>query len=196
MGKIIVLRLGHRIVRDKRVTTHVILTARALGASETIISGERDDNLIMKLEKLIGKWGGEFKVSFKEDWKKTIEEWMSKGGKIIHLTMYGINLPEIIDEVRRVWSQNDIMVIVGSQKVPREVYELADYNIAVSNQPHSEVAALAIFLDWLQQGRELTKEFHKPKLKIVPQKHGKKVIRIENKIDINPRKTEKQNRGR
>ena len=166
MGKIIVLRLGHRIVRDKRVTTHVILTARALGANETIISGERDDNLIMKLEKFIEKWGGEFKISFKEDWKKAIEEWRSKGGKIVHLTMYGINLPEIIDEVRRVWSQNDIVVIVGSQKVPREVYELADYNIAITNQPHSEVAALAIFLDWLQQGRELTREFHNPKLKI------------------------------
>lgn len=196
MGKITVLRIGHRIIRDKRVTTHVVLTARAFGASEIIISGERDDQLIMKLEKFIEKWGGEFKISFKEEWRRTIEEWKKNGGKIIHLTMYGINLPEIIEEVRKAWSQNDIMIIVGSEKVPREVYELADYNIAISNQPHSEVAALAIFLDWLQEGKELTKQFDKPKIKIIPQKHGKKAIRIENEIDINPRKTQKQNRGR
>ncbi|MCG7848715.1 MAG: tRNA (cytidine(56)-2'-O)-methyltransferase, partial [ANME-2 cluster archaeon] len=30
---IVVLRLGHRPERDQRVTTHVGLTARALGAS-------------------------------------------------------------------------------------------------------------------------------------------------------------------
>ncbi|MHC1589292.1 MAG: RNA methyltransferase, partial [Methermicoccaceae archaeon] len=34
-------------------------------------------------------------------------------------------------------------------KVPREVYELSDYNVAVGNQPHSEVAALAVMLDRL-----------------------------------------------
>ncbi len=179
MGRIIVLRLGHRIVRDKRVTTHVILTARAFGADGIIISGERDDNLIRKLEKFIDKWGGEFKIKFEEEWRETIKEWKNNGGKVIHLTMYGINLPDIIDDVRREWMQNDIMIIVGSQKVPREVYDLAEYNIAVSNQPHSEIAALAVFLDWLQQGKELTKEFHKAKLRIIPQKNGKKVIRLE-----------------
>ncbi|MEM2559139.1 MAG: tRNA (cytidine(56)-2'-O)-methyltransferase, partial [Nitrososphaerota archaeon] len=97
---------------------------------------------------------------------------------IIHLTMYGVNLPDVIEELRRIWDQNNIMIIVGSQKVPREVYELADYNIAVSNQPHSEVAALAILLDWLFQGRELSKEFPNAELRIVPQLHGKKVIRL------------------
>lgn len=180
MGRITVLRLGHRIVRDERVTTHVILTARAFGADEIVISGERDDSLIMKLEKFIEKWGGEFKIGFREGWKKIIEEWKERGGKVIHLTMYGVNLPDIIDDVRKAWMENDIMIVVGSQKVPREVYGLADYNIAVSNQPHSEVAALAVFLDWLHHGEELTKEFHKAKLKIIPQRNSKKVIKLKN----------------
>lgn len=180
MGRISVLRLGHRIVRDKRLTTHVILTARAFGADEVIVSGEKDDSSIFKLKKFAEKWGGEFKISFDEDWKKTVKRWKENGGKVIHLTMYGVNIPDVIEELRRIWGQNDIMIIVGSQKVPREVYELADYNVAVSNQPHSEVAALAILLDWLQQGKELVKEFHKPKLKIIPQKHSKKVIKVEN----------------
>lgn len=180
MRRICVLRLGHRIIRDKRLTTHVILTARAFGADEVIISGEKDDGLLSKLEKFVAKWGGEFKICFEENWKITIERWKKNGGKVIHLTMYGVNIPDIIEEVRKIWYQSDIMVIVGSQKVPREVYELSDYNIAISNQPHSEVAALAVFLDWLQQGKELTKEFSKPVLKILPQKRGKKVMKIEN----------------
>ncbi|MEM3865707.1 MAG: tRNA (cytidine(56)-2'-O)-methyltransferase [Nitrososphaerota archaeon] len=178
MGRISILRLGHRIVRDKRLTTHVVLTARAFGANEVIVSGERDDGLISKLEKFIEKWGGEFKIRFEENWREAIERWKRNEGKIIHLTMYGVNLPDVIEELRRICAQNDIMIIVGSQKVPREVYELADYNIAVSNQPHSEVAALAILLDWLFQGRELSKEFPNAELRIVPQLHGKKVIRL------------------
>ena len=35
---ITVLRLGHRISRDKRITTHVALVARAFGAYNIIIS--------------------------------------------------------------------------------------------------------------------------------------------------------------
>jgi tRNA (cytidine56-2'-O)-methyltransferase len=93
--------------------------------------------------------------------------------------MYGINLPDIIDEVRRIWKDGkDLLVIVGGEKVPGEVYGLADYNIAVGNQPHSEIAALATFLDWLQEGKELRKEFSNVKLKIIPSPNGKKVLMI------------------
>ena len=41
MGDIVVLRLGHRPERDARVTTHVGLTARALGASGMLLILER-----------------------------------------------------------------------------------------------------------------------------------------------------------
>ncbi|MCK4952399.1 tRNA (cytidine(56)-2'-O)-methyltransferase, partial [Candidatus Bathyarchaeota archaeon] len=70
----------------------------------------------------------------------------------------------------------DVLIIIGSQKVPREIYQLVDYNIAIGNQPHSEVTALAIFLDRLFKGKELKKKFENAKLKIIPQKRGKKVI--------------------
>jgi tRNA (cytidine56-2'-O)-methyltransferase len=69
------------------------------------------------------------------------------------------------------------MVVVGAEKVPGDVYQLADYNIAVGNQPHSEIAALALFLDWLQQGREFEKTFGDGELKIIPCEHGKSVER-------------------
>jgi tRNA (cytidine56-2'-O)-methyltransferase len=64
---------------------------------------------------------------------------------------------------------------VGAEKVPAEIYELADWNVAVGNQPHSEVAALAVFLDRLFQGRELDGEFEDG-LKIVPSPRGKQVL--------------------
>jgi len=68
------------------------------------------------------------------------------------------------------------MVVIGAAKVPVEMFSLADFNIAIGNQPHSECAALAVFLDRLFNGKELCLEFKDAKIKIIPQKHGKKVI--------------------
>ncbi|MCF3653426.1 MAG: tRNA (cytidine(56)-2'-O)-methyltransferase [Aigarchaeota archaeon] len=179
MSRITVLRLGHRIARDKRVTTHVALVARAYGAHEIIITGDRDDNLIRRIEIIVEKWGGPFSARFEDNWREVIRRFKEAGAAIIHLTMYGVNLPDIIDEIRRIWRDGkDLLVIVGGEKVPGEVYGLADYNIAVGNQPHSEVAALATFLDWLQEGEELRREFSNAKLKIIPSPRGKKVIRL------------------
>jgi tRNA (cytidine56-2'-O)-methyltransferase len=180
MSKITVLRLGHRIARDKRVTTHVALVARAYGAREIIITGDRDDSLIHRIESIVEKWGGPFSARFEDNWRGVIRRFKEAGATIIHLTMYGVNLPDIIDEVRRLWRDGkDLLVIVGGEKVPGEVYGLADYNIAIGNQPHSEIAALATFLDWLQEGEELRKEFLNARLKIIPSLRGKIVIHLE-----------------
>ena len=88
--------------------------------------------------------------------------------------MYGIPLIEKLEELKK---KEKILVIVGSEKVPREVYEIADYNISITNQPHSEIAALAIFLDKIFDGKEFFKEFENAKLKIIPCERGKKVIK-------------------
>jgi tRNA (cytidine56-2'-O)-methyltransferase len=70
------------------------------------------------------------------------------------------------------------MLIVGSQKVPREFYteQVSDYNVAIGNQPHSECASLAVFLDRYFQGKELARDFEGAKVKIVPQRRGKKLV--------------------
>ena len=177
MSKITVLRLGHRIIRDQRITTHIALVARAYGAGEVIITGDQDHGLIRSVEKVVERWGGDFTARFEENWKRVVREWKKAGGIIVHLTMYGINLPDIINEIREKWkSGRALLIIVGGEKVPGEVFNLADYNVAVSNQPHSEVAALATFLDWLQEGKELTREYPNARLKIIPQPRGKKVL--------------------
>lgn len=176
--KVVVLRIGHRIGRDKRISTHVGLVARAFGADGIIFVGDIEESIIKKLEDVVDRWGGPFFIKRIDSWRKTIRKWKERGGLVVHLTMYGINIGEsnIIDELRT--REKDILVIVGAEKVPREVYELADYNIAIGNQPHSEVSALAIFLDRLFQGKELLKEFENAKLKIIPCSRGKKVVKV------------------
>jgi tRNA (cytidine56-2'-O)-methyltransferase len=166
---IIVLRLGHRIARDKRITTHVFLTARALGADKGILSGEKDDSILDSVEKITSKWGGDFKIEYIKDWKRFIEKMKSEGFKVVHLTMYGVQVQKTISKIK----SNKVLIIVGGEKVPPEVYELADFNIAVTNQPHSEVAALAIFLDKHLKGEELEKQFD-GEIKIIPSEKGKK----------------------
>lgn len=173
---IYVLRLGHRKDRDKRVTTHVGLVARAFGADGIILAGERDENVLKTWRDVTERWGGPFYITYTDSWRKTIRDWKERGGIIVHLTMYGTPVDEAVQRIKAE-GEKDILVVVGAEKVPREVYELADYNVAVGNQPHSEIAALAIFLDRLFGGKELEREFRDWKVKIVPNPRGKTVIK-------------------
>jgi len=92
-------------------------------------------------------------------------------GTVVHLTMYG----EPIDEaVPRIAVGSNVLVVVGAAKVPGAVYGQADLNVAVGNQPHSEVAALAVFLDRLHGRAALQRDFGGP-VRIIPTKRGKTV---------------------
>jgi len=164
---IAVLRLGHRVGRDVRITTHICLAARALGAEKVFLSGEKDESVIKSIEGVVKRWGGEFEVEYRKDWRAVMKGWK---GKTVHLTMYGEPLNDRVGLLRK---EKDLLVIVGAEKVPSEVYRNADFNISVSGQPHSEVAALAVFLDRFFEGKELEKRFSGAKLRIVPQAHGK-----------------------
>ena len=68
------------------------------------------------------------------------------------------------------------MIVVGAEKVPREIYEMADYNVAVGNQPHSEISALGILLDRIHQGKQFESKFENSERVIIPQEHGKNVM--------------------
>jgi len=175
--KVIVLRIGHRIPRDLRVTTHVCLTARAFGADGIIISDVYDEKLKKKVEDVVNRFGGDFFIKMGEPWLKVIKEWIKKGGKIIHLTMYGLPLPEVINDIKS--SSSDKLIVVGAEKVPKEVFSLANWNVSITNQPISEVSALGVFLDWYFDHKAFYKEFKNAKLKIIPSRSSKKVIKIE-----------------
>ena len=168
--EVAILRIGHRPERDQRVTTHVGLTARALGARGMYLAAS-DKGVVESIGDVVGRWGGEFFCEDSVKWRQCIREWKTAGGTVVHLTMYGLNLPDVIGEVK---SHGKILVIVGAEKVPGEIYGLADYNIAVTGQPHSEISSLALFLDHLFSGNELRNEFPGAQIRIVPSKAGKR----------------------
>lgn len=176
MSDIVILRLGHRPERDARVTAHVGLTSRALGAAGMLLTSD-DKSVAESIERVDKSWGGGFWVRIGVGYRSEIRKWKESGGIVVHMTMYGINMPDCIEQIRDEFKTKGVMVVVGAEKVPGDVYQLADYNIAVGNQPHSEIAALALFLDWLQQGREFGKTFSDGELRIIPCEHGKNVER-------------------
>jgi tRNA (cytidine56-2'-O)-methyltransferase len=175
--KIVVLRWGHRPQRDVRLTTHVALTARALCASGFVLSDVQDNSIEQTVKKITARWGGNFEFEMGTSWKTVVRDWKSTGGVIVHLTAYGENI-QASDVLQRIKAtEKDVLVLVGSQKVPGEFYssEVSDFNVSVGNQPHSECSALAIFLDRYFEGKELSQEFDKAKMHIVPRARGKEI---------------------
>ena len=181
MPQITVLRWGHRKDRDKRVTTHVFLAARALGAGGGILCGDEDDGLLSTVRKVAEKWGGKFPVKYSKDWKGDVRKHKKAGFSVVHLTMYGERLQDKVKELRK---KRKMLVLVGAQKVPADMYSLADFNIAVTNQPHSEVAALAVFLHEFFGGKELGARFVGARISVKPCERGKKVVSGLGKIDL------------
>ena len=155
-----VLRIGHRPERDKRITTHVALTARAFGASKIYLSNP-DSRVVSSVEEVVKKFGGNFSIVPTSNPKGLVK---SSTSQIIHLTMFGLPIDEKIKEIGN--NDKDVLFIVGAEKVPAWVFEYSDYNISIGNQPHSEVAALAIAINNLVSG-SYNKKFN-GKLSVIP----------------------------
>ncbi len=171
---ITVLRLGHRIPRDARTTTHCALVARAFGADEIIVCGDEDNGLLESVRKVVERWGGNFKIICGKNWREIVKF----SGIKVHLTAHGLPLEQQIKKIKKAANNRPLLVIIGGQKVPPEVYSLADYNIAITQQPHSEVSALAVFLHEFFQGKELQKKFADARIEITPDARGKTVHKI------------------
>ena len=169
---LVVLRIGHRRVRDARLTTHVCLTARALGAEAVWVS-EKDTALEDSVRAVVDRFGGPFEVKTGVAWKKAMREF---AGVKVHLTMYGEPLARVAPRVRAAARGKDVLVVVGASKVPGEVYGMADYNVSVGSQPHSEVAALALALDRIGGGAWARKKFKGARVVIRPSARGKVVV--------------------
>ncbi len=170
-----VLRLGHRPDRDKRMTTHIGLTARAFGL-EKMYMPDLDVKIKETIEDVSDRFGGDFEVLEKSDWSSLIKNWK---GDTIHLTMYGLEVDRFFDQKDEIVNP---LIIVGSKKVPKDVYDIADHNIAIGNQPHSEVGALAVFLDRFNKRK--TPRFSEEKISVLPSKRKKRVIKKENIPDL------------
>jgi len=150
-----------------------------LGASGFILSDVQDEKIRQTIEKVTKQWGGSFIFQMGIPWKRAVNEWKKHGGIVVHLTAYGENI-QTSDVMNRIMApRKNVLVIVGSQKVPEEFFSgrVSDFNVAIGNQPHSECSSLAIFLDRLFRGQELPREFEGAKVKIIPQVRGRKAIK-------------------
>ena len=153
------------------MTTHVGLTARALGADRAILpdnAGSSRDTVADITE----RFGGPFAVELTDSPQAVIRNW---DGAVVHLTMYGERVQDVEAEIREAHASGPLLVVVGAEKVPFSVYEAADWNVGVTNQPHSEVAGLAVFLDRLFEGSELDREWVGAEQRVVPEETGKTV---------------------
>lgn len=173
-AEIVVLRLGHRPGRDDRMTTHVGLTARALGADRFVLVGS-DTGPLERIDDVTERFGGPFRTECRESYRRFFREWH---GPIIHLTMYGLPVQDVVGEIMDAPKNVGVAIVVGAEKVPFEVYERADWNVAVTNQPHSEVASLAVLLDRLLGDEGLESDFRGGTHRIIPQKLGKRVEEV------------------
>ena len=174
-NEVVVLRLGHRPGRDNRMTTHVGLTARALGADRVSIAGAASDSKAT-IEDITDRFGGPFEVELTAEPRALVRDW---AGTVVHLTMYGQRIQDVEADIREAHASGPVLVVVGAEKVPFDVYEQADYNVGVTNQPHSEVAGLAVFLDRLFEGRQLDREWEDADRRVVPKATGKRVEPVD-----------------
>ncbi|MFC6767918.1 tRNA (cytidine(56)-2'-O)-methyltransferase [Natrinema soli] len=180
-SEVAVLRLGHRPGRDERMTTHVGLTARALGADRVIFPDNAGQSLETVAD-ITDRFGGPFGAELTDRPQGIIREWE---GRVVHLTMYGERVQDVEDEIRTAHDDagDPLLVVVGSEKVPFDVYEEADWNVGVTNQPHSEVAGLAVFLDRLFEGRELEQDWQNADRRVIPMETGKRVESADSEPD-------------
>jgi len=179
--RVSVLRLGHRRERDKRITSHLGLTARAFGADEVILAGDEDESAIETWRSVSERFGGDFEYRYEANPMSFLRRFAKdagdgKPGQIVHLTMYGESWRESLSSIE---SNRPMVIVVGGTKVPGEVFRLANYNISIGNQPHSEVAALGVFLESLIGQIDESKHFQGGEIQVVPSLDRKKVMSLE-----------------
>ncbi len=128
-----------------------------------------DPDLARRVAAVGEGWGGAFEVVGTPDWRRAVRAF---DGPVVHLTMYGLPLAKVRPKLTRV---RRVLLVVGGAKVPPDLYRLATYNVAVGHQPHSEVAAVAVFLTQLF-GVPGPGPWPGARRTVVPQARGKRVV--------------------
>ena len=180
-----VVRLGHRIDRDRRITSHLGLTARALGADGIVLCGDEDPSIIETWKNVAERFGGSFSARYESKPMAYLKSFKrgTKGrppGIIVHLTMYGEDVSEALPKIRR---DRPVALVVGGAKVPGELFGISNHNVAVGNQPHSEVAALAVALSQWHFSVAIESRFEGGSIRVIPSTDGKNVVDDKNTLD-------------
>jgi tRNA (cytidine56-2'-O)-methyltransferase len=110
-------------------------------------------------------------MAYLKSFKKGTKERPS--GIIVHLTMYGEEVSEALPKIRR---DRPVALVVGGAKVPGELFGISNHNVAVGNQPHSEVAALAVALSQWHSSVAIQSRFEGGSIRVIPSREGKNVV--------------------
>lgn len=156
---------------------YLALTARALGASAITITGRKDRKILKHISSTNRKWGGRFSVSFTNDYRKILKG--SNRYKKVYLTRYGLPLNKFSYVLR---TYKNILLIVTLRENPGTIHNLSDFNISISDQPHSASASVAIFLHDFFGGRELAMHFENAKYKVVPKERGVDIEKVARRL--------------
>ncbi len=140
------------------------LTARAFGASAVTFVGKRNPKLIRVLNRMSGRWGGDFTVSFVDNWKEFLKT--KKNYKTIYLTRFGVPINKVKYSLK---TYKNIMLIVTQTEAFKNLYKAVDFNVSITTQPHCTTAAVAVFLHTFYEGRELAMHFENAKYKVIPE---------------------------
>ena len=132
-------------------------------------NGFHEDGVVSALD-VCKKFGGDFKIETTSNPKRFLKDWP---GKIIHLTMFGISIDEEVDKIKEL--PEPLLFVVGAEKVPPWVFELSDYNIAIGNHPHSEVAGLSVALSKIY-GSVYNQNFEGGEVKVIPSSERRNMV--------------------
>ncbi len=151
------------------------MVSRAFGASNiTFCPGEKDGKRLIKYcQAMSRRWGGNFGVSYTDDWKRFIAE--RKNYLKIYLTRYGMSMTKLGYQVR---TYKNVLAIVSFTESIKPLYDAADFNMSITTQPHSCSSSVAVFLHEFYSGRELSMHFENAKYKINPGDHGVRVKKL------------------
>ena len=114
-----VLRLGYRKGRDPRITTHLALVSRALGATGFLLAGDDDPDLFANVQSVNDRFGGDMTcehVGGGMGWLKRFSQNDAGDGApgvVVHLTMYGEPYRSVLPRIRR---DRPLTVVVGGAK--------------------------------------------------------------------------------
>ncbi len=140
------------------------MAARAFGAHNVTFASIRNPKMMNQFKVLNKKWGGDFNVSFVDNWQDFLKS--KKNYKTIYLTRYGTPINKIKYSLK---TYKNIMLIVTLTEAYKNLYKMADFNVSITAQPHSATSAIAIFLHLFYEGRELAMHFENAKYKVVPE---------------------------
>ena len=170
-----VLRLGHRRDRDKRITSHLGLTARAFGADEIHLAGEEDPYALETWKSVTKRFGGKFKCFYEKKPLRFLRRFSKnsgdgKPGTIIHLTMYGENWKDELPKIDAILITHDHYDHLDLESIKKLHPKVDTFFVALGVKKHlckwGIDADKVIELDWWQ-----CRTFHNVQITFTPSRH-------------------------